>query len=125
MHAKLKLAVAISLLTAPLMTDAKAAEARVHYTPVQYLKNFALSVCIGEGFKAAPDVAREATAAAGGYLEFGSFPIEGAEQADALAKKYLAKEYLGIHGDKLTLMKCIDLFHSKELDRLGRKYNRK
>ena len=125
MRTKLKLAVAIALLTAPLMADAKAAETRVPYTPVQYLKNFALSVCIGEGFKSDDDVAKEATAAAGGYLELDRFPIEAHEQADALAKKYLAKEYLGIGGDKLTVMKCIDLFHSRELDRLARKYNKK
>ena len=125
MRAELNLVLAIALFTTPLIADASTAEVRVRYTPVQYLKNFAFSVCIGEGFKSEGDVAKEARAAAGGYLELGSFPIEAAEQADALAKKYLAKEYLGIHGDKLTLMKCIDLFHSKELDRLARKYSRK
>ena len=125
MRTIVKLAVAAVLLTAPLGGNAEAAEPRVPYTPVQYLKNFALSVCIGEGFKSDDEVAKEANGAAGGYLELGSFPIEAHEQAAALAKKYLAKEYLSKHGHKLTVMKCIDLFHSKELDRLVRKYNKK
>jgi hypothetical protein len=125
MRGNLKLAATIALLTASLMANAGAAEPRVPYTPVQYLKNFALSVCLGEGFKSDADVAKEATAAAGGYLELGKFPFEAHEEAAALAKKFLAKEYLSMHGQKLTVMKCIDLFHSKELDRLARKYNRK
>ena len=124
MRSKLTLAVTIAVLTAPLMTDASAASARVPYSPVQYLKNFALSVCIAEGFQS-DEVKKESNAAAGGYLELGRFPFEAHEEAAALAKKYLAKEYRGKSGQKLTLMKCIDLFHSKELDRLVRKYNRK
>lgn len=130
MSLKLNMAVAIAFLAAPLMADvavgvaAKAAEARVAYSPVQYLKNFALSVCIAEGFQS-DEVKKEANAAAGGYLELGRFPFESHEEAAALAKKFLAKEYLSIHGQKLTVMKCIDLFHSRELDRLARKYSRK
>ena len=134
MGATLKLAVAIALSAAPFIADAKAAdaksadakaaEARVRYTPVQYLKNFALSVCLAEGFQS-DEVKKEANAAAGGYLELGRFPFEAHEEAAALAKKYLAKEYLAKHGQKLTVMKCIDLFHSRELDRIAKKYGRK
>src|ERR1700741_1898952 len=112
MGSKVNLVVAIALSIAPLSANAEAAEARVPYTPFQYLKNFALSVCIGEGFKSDDDVAKEAKAAAGGYLELGHFPIEAHEEAAALAKKYLVKDYLAKQGQKLTLMKCIDLFHS-------------
>jgi hypothetical protein len=61
----------------------------VHYSPGEYLKNFALSVCISDGYKS-DEVVKDSLAAAGGYLELGSFPIEAYEEAAALGKKFLA-----------------------------------
>jgi hypothetical protein len=124
MGSKFKLLVALALLAAPSSVDAKDTDVRVEYSAVQYLKNFALSVCISDGYKS-EEVVKDSSDAAGGYLEFGGFPMEAYEEAEALGKKYLAREYKSIHGEKLTLMKCIDLFHSKELDQLARKYNKK
>ena len=97
---------------------------QVHYSPGVYLKNFALSVCISNGY-GAEEVTKDSRIAAGGYLELGSFPIEAYEETDALSKVFLAKEYRGIRGGKLTLMKCIDLFHSKELQQIIDKYDKK
>jgi Type VI secretion system (T6SS), amidase immunity protein len=94
------------------------------HSPIQYLKNFALSVCISDGYKSV-EVVKDSLDAAGGYFELGSFPIEAYEEAEALGKGFLAKEYKGIHGEQLTLMKCIDLFHSKDLDDLAKKYGEK
>lgn len=96
---------------------------RVPYTPVQYLKNYALSSCLSYGLEA-KDAKVEAGDAAGGYLELGSFGVDAYEEAAALARTFLAKPYQSIHGGKLTVMKCIDLFHSKELDQLARKYDK-
>jgi hypothetical protein len=124
MGSKFKLLVALGLLAAPSNVDAKDTDVRVEYSAVQYLKNFALSVCISDGYKS-DEVVKDSSAAAGGYLELGGFPMEAYEEAEALGKKFLAKEYKSIHGEKLTLMKCIDLFHSKELDQLAKKYNKK
>jgi hypothetical protein len=124
MGLKFKLLVALGLLAAPSNVDAKDTDVRVEYSAVQYLKNFALSVCISDGYKS-DEVVKDSSAAAGGYLELGGFPMEAYEEAEALGKKFLAKEYKSIHGEKLTLMKCIDLFHSKELDQLAKKYNKK
>lgn len=67
----------------------------------------------------------EATAAAKGYKELGSLDIDAYNEALALTPEFLSKEYLSERGKKLTLMKCIDLYHSKELDRLARKYAKK
>ena len=94
------------------------------YSPIQYLKNFALSVCISDGYKSV-EVAKDSLGAADGYFELGSFPIEAYEEAEALGKGFLTKEYKSIHGEQLTLMKCIDLFHSKDLDQLAKKYSEK
>jgi hypothetical protein len=119
-----KVAVAIAFLLAPLFADAKVNQVRVAYSPIQYLKNFALSTCIADGYKS-EEVVKDGTAAAGGYLELGSFPFEAYEEAAALGKKFLAKDYQGKSGEQITLMKCIDLFHSKELDRLAKAYGKR
>jgi hypothetical protein len=116
--------VAVALLASPSMINAKDANVRVEYSPAQYLKNFALSVCISNGYKS-DEVVKDGLAAAGGYLELGSFPFEAYEEADALSKRFLAKEYQGKHGDKLILMKCIDFFHSEDLEQIVKKYGKK
>jgi hypothetical protein len=119
-----KVVAAIAFLVALLLVDAEVANARVEYSAGQYLKNFALSACIAQAYKS-DEVVKDSRAAAGGYLQLGSFPYEAYEEAAALAEKFLAKEYQSATGAKLVLMKCIDLFHSKELDRLTKKYLRK
>jgi hypothetical protein len=118
-----KVIAAIVSLVALLLVDAKAADVRVPYSGIQYLKNFALSVCITEGY-ISDEVVKDSRAAADGYLQLGSFPFAAYEEAASLSKKFRAKKYLSFTGDELTLMKCIDLFHSNELDRMAKKYDR-
>ena len=119
-----KALLAVALIVAPLTAAAKDTRARVEYSPVQYLKNFALSACVADGYKS-DEVMKDSRAAAGGYLELGRLPIEAYEAAASLGKQFLAREYQSASGEKLTLMKCIDFFHSKELDQLARKYGKK
>ena len=119
-----KALLAVALIVAPLTAAAKDTRARVEYSPVQHLKNFALSTCVADGYKS-EEVAKDSRAAAGGYLELGRLPLEAYEAAASLGKQFLAREYQSASGEKLTLMKCIDFFHSKELDQLARKYGKK
>ena len=87
-------------------------------------RNYAFCACIAEGFKSS-EVVSEANAAAGGYVELGAHPIEAYQEAVALARRFLGKKYTSKRGEaKLTLMKCIDLYNSRELDGLVRKYER-
>lgn len=123
MKSRLKILIALSVLAAPQIAAAQDA-GRHAYSPAQYLKNFALSACIAEGY-GAEEVKKDGNAAAGGYLELGSLPFAAHEEAAALGKRFLARDYRGKSGEKLTLMKCIDLFHSEELDRLARKYGKR
>jgi hypothetical protein len=116
--------IVLSLLTAPQIALAEDASPRAIYSAAQYLKNFALSACIAEAYRS-DEVKKDGSAAAGGYLELGSFPMEAYEEAAALGKKFLARTYRGKHGEALTLMKCIDLFHSTELEQVVRKYSGK
>ena len=87
-------------------------------------RNYAFCACIAEGFKSS-EVVSEANAAAGGYVELGAHPIEAYQEAVALARRFLARKYIGKETDaKFTLMKCIDLYNSRELDDLVRKYEK-
>lgn len=92
------------------------------YTPTQHLKNFALSSCLYKGYDDA-EIKRDALVSLQGHKEFGSLSIDAFNAASALADQFLAKKYLGERGEKLTVMKCIALFHSKELAQLAKKYN--
>ena len=128
MKSRSKILIALSVLAAPQLAaqilEAADAPPRADYSPAQYLNNFALSACIAEGYRAG-EVKQDGSAAAGGYLELGSFPMEAYEKAAALGKTFLARDYRGKHGETLTLMKCIDLFHSRELEELAREYGGK
>ena len=53
----------------------QSAQAKETYTPEEYLKNYALSVCIAEGYSA-KEVKNDAAAAARGYMEFGDYSLE-------------------------------------------------
>ncbi len=119
-----RIAAVFAFFVASVFADAVADAARVEYSPIQYLKNFALSICLADGYTS-NEAVKDSLAAASGYSELGSLPFEAYEQAESLAKQFLAKDYKSISGERLTLMKCIDLFHSKELDQLARKYRNK
>jgi hypothetical protein len=123
MRAIPKISVAIAFLFAAPMAAAQTGDVRVPYSSAQYLKNFALSQCIADGYRS-EEVTKDSTAAAGGYLELGSLPMEAYEEVALLGKQFLAKNYKSKSGEKLTLMKCIDFFHSKELERVARKYTK-
>jgi len=124
MSSKLTLSMVLACLIAPSIVNSKEGDARVEYSSHEYLKNFALSVCISHAYDS-EDVTKDSLAAAGGYFNLGSFPIEAYEQVDTLSKSFLAKEYHGIHGEKLILMKCVDFFYSKELEQIIKQYDRK
>jgi hypothetical protein len=94
------------------------------YSPVQYFKNYALSTCVADGYTS-EETTTDAAAAARGYLEFGSLPLEAHTEATRLGREFLKKEYKSISGEPLVLMKCIDFFYSKELDKIARKYQGK
>lgn len=111
----------LSLIFCAVTSAACAQQAGIKYTPVQYFKNYALSTCIADGYQSEQTV-KDAAAAARGYLELGNLPLEAHTEATLLGRKFLSMDYKSISGEKLVLMKCIDFYHSKDLDRLARKY---
>ncbi|MHA0853909.1 type VI secretion system amidase immunity protein Tai4 [Serratia marcescens] len=97
------------------------AATEIDYSPAEYLKNYALSVCIAEGYSA-KEVKNDA-AAARGYMEFGDYSLEAHTAVRGLAKEFLAKPYDSMSGE--TMAKCIDLVHSQALQAIIKKYQGK
>lgn len=98
--------------------------ARVEYSPEEYLKNYALSTCLAQGYQA-EEVKKDASAAARGYVEFGDYSLEAHTAVEKLGKTFLAKTYGSQAGVPMTMVKCIDFYHSKELADLVKKYKGK
>lgn len=88
---------------------------------IQQLKNYALSTCIADGLGG--EAAKDAAAAARGYLEFGDLPLEAHTEATLLGRKFLAREYKSSTGEKMVIMKCIDFYNSPELEQLAQRYS--
>ena len=96
-----------------------------HRSHLAVSKDMALARCIGKAYAAYPAVKADAAGATGGYFELGAFDLDrGGESVEALIDRYLSRDYGAIEGPavKLDLMKCIDLYHSRELETLGRRY---
>lgn len=109
------------MLAAPSSADetsTKAARpATDTYSQRDLLKNWALSACLAmvatdEQTKA------DANATAGAYMEYGRQGIEAYEELRKLAETYAMRHYAGSDSGEFNTMKCIDLFHSADLNRL-------
>lgn len=88
------------------------------YSQRDLLKNWAFSACLAAVSKDAGTKA-DANATAGAYLEFGRQGIEAYNELHKLVETYAARRYEGSTGAEYNTMKCIDLLHSAELDRLA------
>ncbi|MCL1826123.1 MAG: type VI secretion system amidase immunity protein Tai4 [Betaproteobacteria bacterium] len=112
----------VSLLSFSCIASGEEQYERVEYSPIEFFKNYALSACIARGYSS-KEVIDDATASARGYLELGDHPVEAYNEVVILGKEFLKKEYKShLSDERLILMKCIDFYHSKELDKLARKY---
>ena len=81
------------------------------------MKNWALSICFARIAKD-EQTKKDAGNTARAYLENSQQDVEDFEKIGKLIDKYLALEYGGSVKSDYNTMKCIDLFHSKELDKL-------
>jgi hypothetical protein len=85
------------------------------------MKNWALSICFARIAQDA-QTKKDAGATARAYLENSQQGVEAFEQIGKLVDKYVKLQYGGSDKADYNTMKCIDLFHSKELDRLVSTY---
>jgi hypothetical protein len=108
---------ALMLAASTLAAPKRPSHQKPAYTEEDKLKNWALARCVGKMAKAygSDPVMNDAFDTAAGYLELGSSPVEVFNRIDSLVDEYLAVPYGSRSKSNLDTMKCIDLFHSKEL----------
>lgn len=88
-------------------------------------KDRALAYCIAQAYKDSP-AGQDATKTGGAFLDWTYYDLTANPALDALIAKYLGRDYStpveGYADIKFSLLKCFDMYHSKELDQLVRKY---
>lgn len=94
------------------------------YSQKTLLKNWALSICLAQVTQD-ERTTKDAGSTASAYMEFGKQDLVVYDELRTLVTKYVARRYSGSVPSEFNTMKCIDLFHSKELDRLTTKAVRK
>lgn len=114
---------AVGLVMFGLAQYAHAQESEAsRYSQKTLLKNWALSRCLGQVYADGKATA-DANASASAYLELGRQPLEAYDALNVLVGKYATRKYAGSVPSDFDTMKCIDLFHSKELDELAGKFS--
>jgi hypothetical protein len=88
-------------------------------------KDRALAFCIAQAYGDSP-AGRDAGKTSSVYLDLTQFDLDSNTKLFALINKYLGRDYYlpfeGYEDAKFDLLKCIDMYHSPELDALVRKY---
>ncbi|EPM59612.1 hypothetical protein BV349_00909 [Pseudomonas syringae pv. actinidiae] len=91
-------------------------------------KDMALATCITIAYKADVNVGIDAGSSVSAMRDWTYYDMEQSPLAvKALVEKYLARDYTNplaesqIKGIKFDLLKCLDMYHSKELDTLTKK----
>lgn len=90
-------------------------------TYAENYKDLALAVCIAKAYKNEPKASADAAATAAGLEStWTNYDLEkGSGEISKLVDRYLTRNYPSIQGKeiKLDLLKCLDLYHSKALNR--------
>ncbi len=95
-------------------------------TNAQNYKDRALAACISEAYKGSP-AGEDASITTSVFLEWTYYDDDKGDPAtDRLVEKYLRRDYSnpfeGYVGAKFDLLKCLDMYHSRELAEQVRKY---
>ncbi len=115
-----RLLTALLLLICALAMASQTTQAQhmtAKYDQQTLLKNWALSICLAQVAKD-ERTADDAGLTASAYLEYGKQGLEAYAEIRKLVNKYKDLHYDGSVKGEYNTMKCIDLFHSKELNLL-------
>lgn len=92
-------------------------------TYAQNYKDMVLATCIATAYKNDQDVAIDAGSSVSALRDWAYYDLEKApDEIKALVDRYLARDYQNplveseIKGVRFDFLKCLDLYHSKELD---------
>lgn len=84
-------------------------------------KKFTFSICLGTAFNM-EGVKDDANKSSNAYRIRGNMSGKALDEARHLANEWLKKSYLSKSGGQIQIMKCIDLYESKELLNLYKKH---
>jgi len=113
-----------ALATADSAVDGPAAARR---TNAENFKDRVLATCIAAAYKDAPPAAADAAATASALNEWAYVDLQRAGAApDALVDRFLRRDYRnpteGYANARFDLLKCLDLYHSRELEAQARAF---
>ncbi|RML62025.1 hypothetical protein APX70_04273, partial [Pseudomonas syringae pv. maculicola] len=100
----------------------------MHRSYAQNYKDLVLANCIANAYAYDVKIGIDAGSSVSAMEDWANYDWKvGPDEIQALVKKYLARDYTNpltesqIKGVKFDLLKCLDLYHSKELDALTKK----
>lgn len=119
----------IFLLCSPLSALAADSVEAPSRTNGQNYKDRALASCLADAYKGTP-AGEDADVTKSIFLEWTYYDdAKGNPATDRLVEKYLRRNYgnpfEGYAGAKFDLLKCLDMYHSRDLEDQVRKYVRR
>ena len=87
-------------------------------------RDMVLAICVATAYKDVPEVGKDAGSSVSALIDWTYYDMERAEAITALVEKYLSRDYFNplaeaeVKGVRFDFLKCLDLYHSKDLDRL-------
>lgn len=92
-------------------------------TYAQNYKDMVLAECIATAYQNEPEASKDAGSSASALMDWTYFDLEKTPDAGkSLVDRFLARDYRNplveseIKGVRFDFLKCLDLYHSKELD---------
>ncbi|WP_232427623.1 type VI secretion system amidase immunity protein Tai4 [Burkholderia ubonensis] len=113
-------------LCSALSAEADDSVMAVHRTNAENFKDRALAACLSVAYQGSP-AGQDADITKSAFLEWTYYDEDRGDRAvDQLVKRFLRRDYAnsveGYAGAAFDLLKCLDLYHSPELDEQVRRY---
>ena len=100
----------------------------VNRTFIINYKDMVFAHCITKAYKDSDEVGKDAGSSVGALRQWIDYDMnESIDEEIRLVNSYLSRDYFNplaeseVKGLKFDFLKCLDLYHSKELDKLARK----
>ena len=97
-------------------------------TFIQNYKDMVFASCLTKAYNDNKDIVKDIGSSEGALQQWVSYDInESVDEEFKIVNSYLSRNYFNpiveaqVKGVKFDFLKCLDLYHSKELDKLSRK----
>ena len=94
-------------------------------TNLQNFKDIVLGRCIAKAYRGDKSASSDAGSSASALIDWAYFDLNETEAVHNLIDKYLSRDYFNPYAEfdnevKYDYLKCLDLYHSKDLKRLAK-----